>query len=130
MLTLWCTEGVRAGKLCEVQRLRFLNPLIDGEFRRALEMLTLSHDTQKKAVTLNFPGEGKRAVSVGYVVENPLGKTSYRLVLNKAGKPFLQGWAVVDNPTDDTNAKEDGPGPGCPERGDRIAAGRFLPVHH
>jgi len=38
---------------------------------------------------------------VGYVVENPIWKTSYRLVLDKNGKPFLQGWAVVDNPSDD-----------------------------
>src|SRR5712691_155182 len=101
VLTMWCAEGVRAVKLSEVQRLRFLNPTIEGEFRRALETLALSHDAQKKAVTLNFTGEGKRAVSVGYVVENPIWKTSYRLVLDKDGKPFLQGWAVVDNPTDD-----------------------------
>src|SRR5207237_1308318 len=91
----------RAVKLNEIQRLRFLNPTIEGEFRRALETLALSHDAQKKAVSLNFSGEGKRGVSVGYVVENPIWKTSYRLVLDKDGKPFLQGWAVVDNPTDD-----------------------------
>src|SRR5579859_6745631 len=101
VLTMWCAEGVRAVKLSELQRLRFLNPTIEGEFRRALETLALSHDALKKAVTLNFSGEGKRNVSVGYVVENPIWKTSYRLVLDKDGKPFLQGWAVVDNPTDD-----------------------------
>src|SRR5439155_15461645 len=44
----------------------------------------------------------KREVRVGYVVENPIWKTSYRLVLDKKGsKPFLQGWAVVENPTDE-----------------------------
>src|SRR5579859_2558531 len=101
VLTMWCAEGVRAVKLSEVQRLRFLNPTMEGEFRRALETLALSHDAQKKAVTLNFTGEGKRTATVGYVVENPIWKTSYRLVLDKDGKPFLQGWAVVDNPTDD-----------------------------
>ena len=101
VLTMWCAEGVRAFKLTEVQRLRFLNPTTEGEFRRALDTLALSHDAQKKAVSLNFSGEGKREVRVGYVVENPIWKTSYRLVLDKDGKPFLQGWAVVDNPTDD-----------------------------
>jgi hypothetical protein len=40
-------------------------------------------------------------VRVGYVVENPIWKTSYRLVLNMEGKPFLQGWAVVENTSDD-----------------------------
>ena len=40
---------------------------------------------------------------VGYVIENPIWKTSYRLVLGKEkeDKPFLQGWAVVENPTDE-----------------------------
>lgn len=102
VVNLWCAEGVRAIKLSEVQRLRFLNPTIENEFRRALDTLSLSHDAQKKAVSLNFVGDGKREVKVGYVVENPIWKTSYRLVLDKdTGKPFLQGWAIVDNPTDD-----------------------------
>ncbi|MFL5340886.1 MAG: DUF4139 domain-containing protein [Gemmataceae bacterium] len=101
VLNLWCAEGVRAVKLSDVQRLRFLNSTTEAEFRRALDTLAQSHDAQKKAVSLNFTGDGKREVRVGYVVENPIWKTSYRLVLDKDGKPFLQGWAVVDNPTDD-----------------------------
>src|SRR5262249_11167849 len=100
-LSLWCAEGVRAVKLTDIQRLRFLNSQIESEFRRALDTLALSHDAQKKAVSLSFVGDGKRDVRVGYVVENPIWKTSYRLVLGKDGKPFLQGWAVVDNPTDE-----------------------------
>src|SRR5205823_4963439 len=101
VLTMWCAEGVRAVKLADVQRLRFLNPTTETEFRRALDTLALSHDAQKKAVSLNFSGDGKREVRVSYVVENPIWKTSYRLVLDKDGKPFLQGWAVVENSTDE-----------------------------
>ena len=102
-LNLWCADGMRSVKLADVQRLRFLNPVMDNEVRKALETLTLSHDTQKKAVSLNFTGEGKRRVRVGYVIENPIWKTSYRLVLGKEkeDKPFLQGWAVVENATDE-----------------------------
>ncbi len=100
-LNLWCAEGMRSVKLAELQRVRFLNPVMDSEVRRALEVLALSHDTQKKAVSLSFTGEGKRTVKVSYVVENPIWKTSYRLVLGKDGKPFLQGWAVVENPSDE-----------------------------
>jgi hypothetical protein len=100
MLNLWCADGMRCVKLSDVQRLRFLNPVIDNEFKRALETLALSHDTQKKSVSLRFNGEGKRPVRVSYVVESPIWKTSYRLVLGKNGKPFLQGWAVVENTSD------------------------------
>jgi hypothetical protein len=103
ILNLWCAEGIRAIKLSEIQRLRFANAVIENEVRRALETLAMSHDAQKKAVSLHFSGEGKRKVEVGYVVENPIWKTSYRLVLAKDAdhKPFLQGWAVVENPTDE-----------------------------
>ena len=101
ILNLWCQEGMRSVKLNELQRIRFSNPAIENEMRRALETLALSHDSQKKAVSLNFSGEGKRKVRVSYVIENPIWKTSYRLILDKEGKPFLQGWAVVENPTDE-----------------------------
>ena len=103
VLNLWCADGVRGVKLADVQRVRFLNPVIDSEFKKALETLALSHDTQKKAVSIRFVGEGKRRVRVGYVIENPIWKTSYRLVLGskEEEKPYLQGWAVVENPTDE-----------------------------
>jgi hypothetical protein len=100
-INLWCAEGMRSIKMSDVQRVRFLNPVMDSEVKKALETLALSHDTQKKAVSLNLAGDGKRSVRVGYVVENPIWKTSYRLVLNPKGKPYLQGWAVVENTQDE-----------------------------
>ncbi|MDB5307974.1 MAG: hypothetical protein JWO38_2176, partial [Gemmataceae bacterium] len=53
VLNLWCAEGLRAVKLADVQQLRFSNPTLEGEFRRALEVLALNHDSQKKAVSLH-----------------------------------------------------------------------------
>ena len=103
VLNMWCAEGMRAIKMTDVQALRFSNPIIESEFRRALETLALSHDSQKKAVQLHFAGAGKRKVQVGYVIEAPIWKTSYRLVLDTTNekKPYLQGWAMVENPTDE-----------------------------
>ena len=90
-VNLWCAEGMRSVKLGDVQRVRFLNPVMDSEVKKALEVLSLSHDTQKKAVSLAFSGEGKRDVRVGYVVENPIWKTSYRLVLDRQGQAVPAG---------------------------------------
>jgi hypothetical protein len=101
VLNLLCAEGVRGIPLSQVQRLRFLNGSLDAEFRRALEVLAAAHNSQKRTVSLNFAGEGKRTVKLGYVVENPIWKTSYRLVLDKKGKPSLQGWAIVENTSDE-----------------------------
>jgi hypothetical protein len=103
VLNLWCADGMRAVRLTDVQRVRFLNAALDSEFKKALEALAQSHDAQKKAVSLLFTGKGRRRVSVGYVVESPIWKTTYRLVLGKEKdeKPYLQGWAVVENPSDE-----------------------------
>jgi hypothetical protein len=120
-LNLWCADGMRSLKLNEVQRIRFLNAIMESEFKKALETLAMGHDTQKKAVSMHFAGEGKRNVKVGYVIENPVWKTSYRLVLDqkknekeaqdapdqkkdekaKKNQVYLQGWAVVENTTDE-----------------------------
>src|SRR6185369_16879865 len=110
-LNLWCADGMRSLKLSEVSRVRFLNAIMESEFKKALETLAQGHDSQKKAVSIHFAGEGKRQVKVGYVVENPLWKTSYRLVLptlnakkddkEEKKNPYLQGWAVVENQTDE-----------------------------
>lgn len=100
-LNVMTAEGLRSVRLADVQRVRFASPVMEKEFTRALEVLARSHDTQKKTVTLSFTGDGKRKVRVGYVVENPIWKTSYRLVLDKKARPFLQGWAVVENPSDE-----------------------------
>jgi hypothetical protein len=101
MLNLLCADGLRSVNLAHIQRVRFLSPLLDNEFKRALEVLAGAHDTQKKAVILGFNGAGKRRVRVGYVIDNPIWKTSYRLVLRDKDKPHLQGWAIIENRSDE-----------------------------
>jgi len=101
MLTLLTAEGMRCVKMSDVQRVRFTNPVLENELKRALDTLATSHDAEKKSVSMHFSGDGKRKVKVGYVIEAPIWKTSYRLVLDKEAKPYLQGWAVVENTTDE-----------------------------
>jgi len=99
-LNLMCAEGLRTVPINQIQRLRFLNPAIENELRRALKVVASGHDSQKKHVRLGFRGEGKREVKVGYVTENPIWKTSYRLVMSK-GKTKLLGWANIENTSDE-----------------------------
>jgi hypothetical protein len=101
VLNVWAADGLRSIKLADVQRIRFLNPTVDRDFRQALEVLARARNSQRRTVTLSFEGQGKRRVRVGYVIENPIWKTSYRLTLDRNGQPSLQGWAVVDNPSDE-----------------------------
>ncbi len=101
LVNLMCSEGLRTVPINQVQRLRFLNPVIENELRRALEVVAGGHDSQKKSVRLGFQGDGKRDVKVGYVTENPIWKTSYRIVLDKDGKTKLLGWANIENTSDE-----------------------------
>jgi hypothetical protein len=101
LLNLACAEGLRSVPLAAVQKVRFLNPTIENELRRALDVVAVGHDSFKKTVHLAFKGEGKREVKVGYVVENPIWKTSYRLVKADNGKWRLQAWANVENTSDE-----------------------------
>ena len=103
-LNLLTEQGLESHLLPNIQRIRFLKPELETEFRKALQILATGNDKQKKSVTLNFQGNGRRTVRVGYVTEAPIWKTSYRLSVDRDGnkdKVFLQGWAIVENTTDE-----------------------------
>lgn len=101
ILNLLTDDGLQAVPLESVGRIKLSNAKLDAELRKALAILATSHATDKKAVTLNFRGKGTRRAMVGYVQESPVWKTSYRLVLSEKGVPRLQGWAIVENATED-----------------------------
>jgi len=107
-ITLLTAEGLKTLALDTITRIKLVDPRLQGELEKALAVLALGHDNDKKAVKLEFRGKGPRDVRVGYVQESPLWKTSYRLVVDDAAdagpdkkpKALLQGWAIVENTTD------------------------------
>ena len=101
VLNIATDGGLRSVVLESAGSIRLLNPKLDAELRKALGVLSTAHETDKKTVSLDFRGEGNRNVRVGYIEETPVWKTSYRLVLSDAKKPFLQGWAIVENPSEE-----------------------------
>ena len=100
-LNLVTEDGLQSVPLAQVQKLKLLNERLDSELQQALALLAASHEKDKKTVGITFEGEGKRKVSVSYVTQTPVWKTSYRLVLADKGNPFLQGWAIVENTSDE-----------------------------
>jgi hypothetical protein len=101
ILNLNTKDGLQAIPMDQIITVRFQSAALESEFNRALNVLASSHDTQKKTVSVGFHGDGKRNVRVGYVVERPIWKTTYRLRIDNNGKVFLQGWALVENTSDD-----------------------------
>ena len=90
---------LRAIELQSVTSITLDDPVLQAELVRALTAVTQARDQDKKPVTIEFTGSGARRVRFGYVVETPIWKTSYRLLMDRRGDK-LQGWAIVENQTD------------------------------
>ncbi len=101
VLNLLTDQGLRSVVLQQVSRIRLLDARLDAELRKALMVLAGGTDTRRKTVRIRLQGQGRRPVRVGYVQEMPLWKTSYRLVLKDKDKALLQGWAIVENTTEE-----------------------------
>jgi chaperonin cofactor prefoldin len=103
ILNLVTPEGIKSLKLADVSGVKLADEQLAAELNKALALLVESRDTNRKPVTIQFRGQGKRDVRIGYITEAPIWKTSYRLVLDpekeEAGV-FLQGWAIVENTSD------------------------------
>ena len=99
ILNLLAGTMIRSVDLQSLTSLTFDDPQLQDELTKALAALGQARDQDKKPVIINFSGSGDRRVRVGYVVETPVWKTSYRLILDdKTAK--LQGWAIVENQTE------------------------------
>lgn len=101
LLTILTPEGLERVDIAQLRGIRLTNEKVDAELRKALATLALAHDADKKTVELNFDGTGQRRVRVAYLLEAPIWKTSYRLVLSDDDKPLVQGWATVENATEE-----------------------------
>ena len=92
-------EGLKLFSLSEITSISFNDPDIEKDLNRALDLLASSRNSFSRQLTLSLPGNGKRAVSLSYIIPSPVCKVSYRLDLG-ASKPIFQGWAIVDNDSD------------------------------
>ena len=101
-LTLLTAGGLVTVRLDEARRIAFTEAGLQAEIDGALAALAEARGGQRRPVRIQFRGGAARRVRVGYVVEAPVWKTSYRLVLPAEGEQAgtLQGWALVENPTE------------------------------
>lgn len=103
--TLLTATGLTTIRLDDVLSFTPLDRGLADKFVSSLEKkangLTQGLDAGVRPITLHFRGRGRREVKAGYLLETPTWKTSYRLVLSPKAKPYLQGWAVVENPGDE-----------------------------
>ncbi len=102
-ISIMTDGGMRQALLEDLESMQFDDAKIRGEIERALNSIRENGTSERRMLTVSLPGEGARPVTLSYVVDAPLWKTAYRLVLpegeGKDKKGLLQGWAVVENMT-------------------------------
>ncbi|MDQ3266316.1 MAG: hypothetical protein M3Y59_22150 [Myxococcota bacterium] len=100
-LALLTAGGVRTFDLLEIRELAFLDEAVRKDLEFYLATVLSSYKKDSKRVAILTSGEGKRELFVSYVLEAPVWKTSYRILIEDQQPPLLQGWAVVDNTGDE-----------------------------
>lgn len=80
-LNLKVDRQFRSINIARIESMELDDPELQKELDDALAALAQSRDQDKKPMTLHFSGKGERHVRIGYLVETPIWKTSYRLVL-------------------------------------------------
>ena len=84
--------------------IRSVKLLDEGTKQDVNEFASATASTRRrdaKTITVTSLGTGSREMVVSYTIAAPIWKTTYRVVLDNEGKPFFQGWAIVDNVSDE-----------------------------
>lgn len=90
---------LRTFRLNPATSVHLLEHDLNDEVSRYLSLIASSRAADVRKMTIATEGNGDRDLSVSYISEVPVWKSTYRIVLPSGGKekPLLQGWAVVDN---------------------------------
>lgn len=114
VVNLVTAAGIKAVPVPTITNFVIADKALAEELNRALTALAESRAERTKQVDVSLAGTGARQLAMAYVHETPVWKTSYRLVLPEAdakpdakadakkpaGQGVLQGWAIVENTTD------------------------------
>lgn len=88
----------------DLNEVRSVKLLEEGTRKDVNEFANASASTRRrdaKTITVTSSGGGQREMIVSYTISAPIWKTTYRVVLDEKGQPFFQGWAIVDNVSDE-----------------------------
>ncbi len=95
---------IRSLDLFAVSEFSLADEALQRDLRRLMDLSLESKYTNRKKLTLSAAGQGERDLRVGYLIEMPIWKCSYRIIFDEKKKdasPLLQGWALAENTTED-----------------------------
>lgn len=87
--------------LAEVRSVRLVDEGARRDVSQFADASASARRRDAKTIVVTSDGAGQREMVVSYTIAAPIWKTSYRVVLDSTGQPFFQGWAIVDNVSED-----------------------------
>ena len=82
-----------------ITSVRPTDPAFAGRLASALDAVSTQGARSERL--LQVLGDDREPVTLGYLAEAPIWRTTYRMVLGDDGKSALQGWALLHNDTDE-----------------------------
>lgn len=95
------TGDIASFDLADVKSVKLLDEGTRRDLNEFANAAASARRRDAKTITITSDGSGPREMIVSYTIAAPIWKTTYRVVLDEAGKPFFQGWAIVDNISDE-----------------------------
>ena len=95
---------IRSLDLFSISEFSLSDEALQRDLRRLLDLSLDSKYTNRKKLTLSATGQGERNLRIGYLIEMPIWKCSYRVIFDEKKKdapPLVQGWALAENNTED-----------------------------
>ena len=91
------TGEISSFDLSDVKSVKLLDEGTQKDLNEFSNAAASARRRDAKTISITSNGNGQREMIVSYTIAAPIWKTTYRVVLDEAGKPFFQGWAIVDN---------------------------------
>ncbi|MCE5335952.1 MAG: hypothetical protein LLG06_15330 [Desulfobacteraceae bacterium] len=95
---------IRSLDLFSIAEFSLADEALQRDLNRLLDISLDSKYTNRKKLTLTAAGQGERTLRIGYLIEMPIWKCSYRVIFDDKkpdAPPLLQGWALIENTTED-----------------------------
>ena len=103
LVLLTDSGAIRSVDLYSITEFSLQDAALQRDLERLLAITLDAKYTDRKTITIQARGDGERELRIGYLVEQPIWKASYRILLNADvnADALLQGWALTENNTED-----------------------------
>ena len=92
---------LRTVDLSAVTSLKLADGVLQRQLRDYLGALAGARTREQRSVYIDSTDAKGRKVAASYLIPTPIWKSSYRLIFQNAPQPLLEGWAIIDNTTND-----------------------------